>query len=283
MRDYSLDNNMPEDARDSDNSSRIEELEKIVQDTNIEVSSKESKDIRKYKPIKSAKIDIAGNIQVKGADTEDTLEASMEFYKAEAKIMSAKHISERKEKQAEVVQGLKPPQRILTQLKNQYRNFIDDLVFIKKSVGKEGKIVNIYKLRTMLPGTDKMFTELKETFGTDEKGNLNYDPRVTRSGKFNRKYFIDELPQIYNLLRGDLKIIGHRPMTKEQAEQYLYMKHFKDEQPGILSPSYLATGEKTLDAVMRRYHIDRIQSPKGTDAKYALLVVYAILTGTRSS
>lgn len=94
--------------------------------------------------------------------------------------------------------------------------------FIHHRVGKNGKALPILKFRTMVVGAENMikdFTpEQKKEWETNFK--LEHDPRVTKIGHFLRKTSIDELPQLYNILAGQLSVVGPRPVTKEEIEKY---------------------------------------------------------------
>lgn len=94
--------------------------------------------------------------------------------------------------------------------------------FIHRRVGKNGKPLPILKFRTMVVGAENMikdFTpEQKKEWETNFK--LEHDPRVTKIGHFLRKTSIDELPQLYNILAGQLSVVGPRPVTTEEIEKY---------------------------------------------------------------
>ena len=96
------------------------------------------------------------------------------------------------------------------------------IFFVHNRVGKNGKKIGIYKFRTMVENAEelvKIFSEeQKKEF--EESYKLQDDPRVTRIGKFLRKTSLDELPQILNILKGELSIIGPRPVIKEELEKY---------------------------------------------------------------
>nr|MBP3680502.1 sugar transferase [Clostridia bacterium] len=96
-------------------------------------------------------------------------------------------------------------------------------VFFKhKRIGKHGKKLEIYKFRTMIENAEeamKNFTEeQKKEFAENFK--LENDPRVTRVGKILRKTSLDELPQIINILKGEMSIIGPRPVVRSELEKY---------------------------------------------------------------
>lgn len=96
-------------------------------------------------------------------------------------------------------------------------------VFFKhKRIGKHGKKLEIYKFRTMIENAEeamKNFTEEQKKEFT-ENFKLENDPRVTRVGKILRKTSLDELPQIINILKGEMSIIGPRPVVRSELEKY---------------------------------------------------------------
>ena len=98
----------------------------------------------------------------------------------------------------------------------------DPVFFKHKRIGKHGKKLEIYKFRTMIENAEeamKNFTEeQKKEFAENFK--LENDPRVTRVGKILRKTSLDELPQIINILKGEMSIIGPRPVVRSELEKY---------------------------------------------------------------
>jgi|GEM_PF-4016181 len=167
-------------------------------------------------------------------------------------------------------------------IKESYKDTIDDFIFVKKSLGpkKEGEDkyseINIYKFRTMVPGTDDMFNELAQVFGLDDKGNLRYDPRITKHGAKARKYWIDELPQIINILRGELKIVGIRPRSEEQWKEFSYKEEALKYIPGFGGEQYVMDVAKYL----KEYAIH----PLRTDSKVIAMLAYKIIfKGLRSA
>lgn len=95
-------------------------------------------------------------------------------------------------------------------------------IFIHNRVGKNGKKIGIYKFRSMVMNAEEMikdFTpEQKAEFEKNFK--LENDPRITKIGKFLRKTSLDELPQLFNILKGDMSIVGPRPVTEAETEFY---------------------------------------------------------------
>lgn len=94
--------------------------------------------------------------------------------------------------------------------------------FSHNRIGKNGKIIKIYKFRTMVPNAEDLIEKFDEEQIKEFKENykLKEDPRVTKVGKFLRKTSLDELPQILNILKGDLSIIGPRPVIEEELEKW---------------------------------------------------------------
>lgn len=99
-------------------------------------------------------------------------------------------------------------------------------VFYKhKRVGKNGKTLYCLKFRSMYKDSDKM---LKKILATDEKRRQEWerdqkfidDPRITPFGKILRKTSMDELPQLFNILKGEMSFVGPRPVTKEELDKY---------------------------------------------------------------
>lgn len=99
------------------------------------------------------------------------------------------------------------------------------ILFVQERVGKGGKPFRLYKFRTMYVDADKRLKELLKNNPEikaewEEKFKLTKDPRVTAIGRFLRKTSLDELPQIFNILKGEMSLIGPRPVTKEELEKY---------------------------------------------------------------
>ena len=95
------------------------------------------------------------------------------------------------------------------------------IIYTSKRNGKKGKLFNFYKFRTMHENADKMLDELRHLDETDGPiFKIRNDPRVTRVGRFLRRYSLDELPQFWNVLRGDMSLVGPRPPTPNEVMEY---------------------------------------------------------------
>ena len=109
------------------------------------------------------------------------------------------------------------------------------LFFKQQRVGRNGRLFYMYKLRSMYANAEqrkKEFEEKNHMQGLMFK--MDNDPRITKVGRFIRKFSIDELPQFYNVLRGDMSLVGTRPPTLDEFEQYSsHHKRRLSMRPGI--------------------------------------------------
>lgn len=96
------------------------------------------------------------------------------------------------------------------------------LIFFKQTrIGLNGKPFTMYKFRTMVNGAHREKSTLLEDNEADGPlFKIKGDPRITKLGRYLRKYSIDELPQLFNVLRGDMSVVGPRPALPEEVEQY---------------------------------------------------------------
>ena len=110
-------------------------------------------------------------------------------------------------------------------------------VFFKHHrIGKNGKPFSMYKFRTMKDGAEAMINDFtpEQLEEWNENFKLKDDPRITRIGKFLRKTSLDELPQLINILRGDMSIVGPRPVIEVELEEYGNDKdEFLSIRPGL--------------------------------------------------
>lgn len=104
-------------------------------------------------------------------------------------------------------------------------------------VGKNGKTIRIWKFRSMVPNADEMLKELlkDEKYRKEWEENQKFadDPRITRVGRILRKTSIDELPQLLNVLLGDMSLVGPRPLIVGELEQHGGLKLYQKVKPGI--------------------------------------------------
>ncbi len=156
----------------------------------------------------------------------------------------------------------------------------------KKALGKNGKPVYIYKFRTMHPYSEYLRDFILRTNGYAKSGNgiakIDQDFRVTGWGRFLRKYWLDELPQIINLIKGDLKIVGVRPVSSSFQQEYPseFLKERIRHKLGLLPPyaahihqsvqEYIESEQKYLSAYNKH--------PILTDVRYFFWISYNIIT-----
>lgn len=98
--------------------------------------------------------------------------------------------------------------------------------FRQERVGRDGRTFSMLKFRTMVVDADRMVDALAS--GSDGNGVLfkkKVDPRVTRVGRVLRRYSLDELPQLFNVVRGDMSLVGPRPPLQREVEKYGYDMH----------------------------------------------------------
>ncbi len=94
--------------------------------------------------------------------------------------------------------------------------------FSHTRLGKSGNNIKVYKFRTMVSNAEEVFNNFTEEQKREFEINfkLDNDPRITKVGNFLRKTSLDELPQLLNILLGDMSIVGPRPIVKKEIEKY---------------------------------------------------------------
>ncbi len=97
----------------------------------------------------------------------------------------------------------------------------DGAIFRQRRVGRDGKLFWLYKFRTMCPDAEEQLNELLSQNQMDGPVfKIKGDPRITRVGRFLRKTSLDELPQLLNVLQGDMSIVGPHPALPREVELY---------------------------------------------------------------
>ena len=111
------------------------------------------------------------------------------------------------------------------------------ILYTQKRVGLNGKVFNIYKFRSMVPDAESVLNELlkEENYRVEWEQNqkLTDDPRITKVGSFLRKTSLDELPQLINVLKGDMSLVGPRPLIEGELEAHKGLKLYQKVKPGI--------------------------------------------------
>lgn len=162
-------------------------------------------------------------------------------------------------------------------------------LFKMRRVGKNGKIIGVYKLRTMHPYSEFLQDYMIRTQGYAENGKIKDDFRTSKWAKIIRKYWIDELPQLLNVLKGEMKLVGARPVSqayfdkipKDLQEMRLKFK------PGCIPPYVAFNVESGLESVLeaeRKYLEMKTKNPYTTDLKLFFKAIFNIVfRGKRSA
>jgi lipopolysaccharide/colanic/teichoic acid biosynthesis glycosyltransferase len=154
--------------------------------------------------------------------------------------------------------------------------------FVKlERVGYQGKIIKVFKLRTMHPYAEYLQEYIYKTQGLDTGGKFKSDFRISTSGRFLRIFWLDELPMLVNLLRGEMKLVGVRPLSKHYFS--LYSEELQCRRimykPGLIPPFY-ADKPETLEEIMEseiRYMNAYDKHPFLTDLKYFFKAIFNII------
>ena len=156
-----------------------------------------------------------------------------------------------------------------------------------KRIGHHGRIINIYKFRTMYPFSEFIQKDVFEDNNLDASGKFLNDFRITSWGRILRKYFIDEIPQLYNWLRSDINLVGVRAISKHYYS--LYPKDLQELRinfkPGLIPP-YYADMPTTFDEIVEsevRYLQKKKEKPIFTNMIYFVkALINIIFSGARS-
>ncbi len=147
--------------------------------------------------------------------------------------------------------------------------------------GKNGKTIRVYKIRTMYPFSEYIQAYIYEINHLEKGGKFMNDFRVTTMGRIMRKFWIDELPMILNLLKGELKIVGIRPLSKQfqslYPEELLTLRH--KTKPGLVPPYYadMPSGLGEIVESEKKYLLAYQKAPLKTDWKYFWKAFYNII------
>lgn len=150
-----------------------------------------------------------------------------------------------------------------------------------KRIGKGGKIIKVYKMRTMHPYAEYIQDYVYQRHDLQEGGKFKNDFRISTVGRLMRKLWIDELPMIFNFLKGDMKIVGVRPLSKHYFS--LYTKEHQERRikykPGLVPPFYV-DNPKTLEEIQaseQKYFDLYDKRPLWTDIRYFFIAAYNIV------
>ena len=161
------------------------------------------------------------------------------------------------------------------------------LIVKLQRIGYNKELIIIHKFRTMHPYSEFLQKDIYEENELDISGKFKNDFRITSWGKIMRKFWIDELPQIYDWMQGRINLVGVRALSEHYYS--LYPKHLQDLRvkfkPGIIPPYYVDM-PKNLNEICaseERYLNQKAIAPLKTDIKYAVKAVFNIVfKGARS-
>lgn len=140
------------------------------------------------------------------------------------------------------------------------------ILYSDRRVGRDGKVFHCHKFRTMLPNANKLLAhllqkdpELRREWETGFK--LKKDPRVTAIGRFLRKTSLDELPQLLNVLKGDMSLVGPRPMFEEEQERWGPAIHYYySTRPGMTGVWQIYGRSDTSYETRIRLNVDYVRN-----------------------
>lgn len=176
------------------------------------------------------------------------------------------------------------PVYIVTKISYVITGDFNSVFYKQKRVGKHGKIIYIIKLRSMVYNADDILKELlknpryKEEWDKNQK--LENDPRITRVGNFLRKSSLDELPQFINVLRGDMSLIGPRPLVVGELDAHGGNHQlYESVKPGI--SGWWAANGRSATTYEKRLELEYYYCENCSlwlDIKCIYLTVYAVLS-----
>ena len=156
-------------------------------------------------------------------------------------------------------------------------------MFVHQRYGKEGKPLHMLKFRTMYENAQDMIAEFTPEQRIEWESNFKLvdDPRITKVGRFLRKTSLDELPQLINILRGDMSVVGPRPIITEELEMYGDRKEkFLSAAPGLTGywQAYARSDcsyEQRME--MELYYVDNANF--WWDMKIIIVTFFAVIRG----
>ena len=156
-----------------------------------------------------------------------------------------------------------------------------------KRIGYKGKKIGVYKMRTMYPYSEYCQDLIIKENNLDKSGKVSNDFRVTNWGKFFRKFWIDELPMLINFFKGELSLVGVRPLSENYFKRY--PKKLQDlrikVKPGLIPP-YYADLPNFFDEILiseENYIRQKLKTPFLTDLKYFFKAfINIVFKGARS-
>ncbi len=157
--------------------------------------------------------------------------------------------------------------------------------YSQQRVGRGGRVYRMWKLRTMVVDADAMLQDYLNS--NQDAANewaltqkLKHDPRITKVGALLRKSSLDELPQLWNVLIGDMSLVGPRPMLPEQVDMYPGRAYYS-QRPGITGTWQVSERNQSTFADRARFDSDYVSNLSfGNDVKLLLATCRVVVKGT---
>lgn len=157
------------------------------------------------------------------------------------------------------------------------------LIYTQTRVGKDGKEFQLYKFRSMYTNADEMLIELlkqdKYKKEWEKYQKLENDPRITKIGKVLRKTSLDEFPQFINIFKGEMSLVGPRPLIPGELEEHGGIKLYEQIKPGLTS-WWAANGRSQINyderLELEYYYVKNISL--WLDCKCILKTIVCVLT-----
>jgi lipopolysaccharide/colanic/teichoic acid biosynthesis glycosyltransferase len=161
-------------------------------------------------------------------------------------------------------------------------------LFKMRRIGKGGRIFHVLKFRTMHPYSEYLQDYVLKLNGYAESGKPADDFRLTPWGKFMRRYWLDELPQLINVLKGDMKLVGVRPVSPRYFEDI--PKHLQElritQKPGCIPPYVSLDRKPSVEGVLKaeeEYLLEKKRNPYFTDTRFFFSAIYNIIVKRKRS
>lgn len=178
------------------------------------------------------------------------------------------------------------PLTIIIKIATMATGDFNPVLFSQKRIGKNGKEFNFYKYRSMVPNADKILFEMLEKdpeMAKEYKENkkLKDDPRITKIGRILRRTSLDELPQLINVLKGDMSLVGNRPyLPREKEDMGSFYHDIVKTKPGLTG--YWQVSDRKDVSFLHRLKLEQYYSNNrslGLDIKILFKTLKAVICG----
>ncbi|NNC38839.1 MAG: sugar transferase [Hyphomonadaceae bacterium] len=158
-------------------------------------------------------------------------------------------------------------------------------IFKQKRIGRNGEVFRCWKFRTMIVNSDEVLNKVlaedpRAAAEWDEDHKLRNDPRVTAMGCFLRKTSLDELPQLWNILKGEMSLVGPRPIVESEVKKYgRFFRAYISVSPGVTGLWQVSGRNDTGYAERVRMDVEYVNNYSiWTDLKIIMMTVPAVLS-----